>query len=549
MEQNYTVEEASKVICEVLPAKIVDYFNNDLIKDPDSLSELYSIIESWHMQASRDIFNIGSLSLTTLIHYILDTSLVNMNESEAHALYNKAYRNRKYYLFKYLQEEMGDAVIKPKNPHFIQNEWLHISSPFIKDMLGQIIHNSDALLPDSEDDFKRKRYDDACHWFKDRTSYLFEFQYFIALSSKKRVDYFLVDLILNCLNIICKDFYRNKFGFITKTPDFRFGLPEGISVVNWQTQDMPLEYEISPSKNSIIVFEPLGDSTNKVRLVIGEVPADCSTEESRREAIARVSKEYEEGIRLKTLDTFDFSIYTAILNNLTFKTLDGLNISMHDLASDIFGYKSDIRLSKYEDLLRRLVKLASTTITATVAGSKGIVAASLVSFFDLTFIVQTKGSLDDASDKTITYSTGAESNIIDYSTFTQKDYGVMQLEITPSKHLRDTWTSAIHTNVSSILYKQITSSKGKMLIQILQQERMKIYPKCEVTLNISFFKTKFRLVCKDNRFRNDLDNELNKLRKKQMIIRDYIIERNNFNISFLPLSTAEKIAFKIQQLD
>jgi len=546
MEQNYTVEEASKVICEVVPAKIVDYFNNELVKDPDSLSELYSIIESWHMQASRNMFDIESLSLTTLIHFILDANLVNMNETEVHSNYISTYRNRKNYLFRYLQEEMGDTLIKPKNPLFMHNEWVIISSPFIKNTLDQITFNN-AAITDSENDFKKKRYENAYKWFKNKSSYLFEFQYFAALSSKKRVDYFMIDLGLSILNIICKDFYRNTFGFITKTPDFRFGLPEEIPVVNWQAQDMTLQYEAK--KDSIIVYESLGKPTNNVKIIVGEVPADCSTEESRIAAINRVAREYEEGKRLKTLDTLDFTIYTAILNNLTFKSLDGMNISMHDLAYDVFGYKSDIRLNKYEDLLRRLVKLASTTITATVSGPQGTMAASLVSFFDLTFTVQTKGSLDDASDKTITYSTGTESNIIDYNSFTQKDYGVMQLEIIPSRHLRDTWTNAIHTNVSSILYKQITSNKGKMLMQILQQERMNIYPNCEVTLNISYFKTKFKLVCRDTRFRNDLDSELKKLIEKKTIIEKYTIERNNFKICFFPLSTVEKIAFKISQND
>lgn len=263
----------------------------------------------------------------------------------------------------------------PNNPKFIETEWAKLNDPYIRSS-----KNAEITLGSKEEFFETRK-EQIRTWFKNPESYLFEFLYFNTLPAKRRVNSFLQDLSVDVYTLICNDFYRNKFGFMTKSPDLNFGITD-LPIVNWQSSTPKLQFEAAD--NRIKVFEVLKEENDStVRIIVDEVAADCSTEDKKETAILKLEEEYNAGTRVKTLDTKDLAIYSVIFNDMTIEsaTSDALKVTLPDLAGDLYGHDAQLTKKMYSDLLNRLNKLAHMRISSTVQDENGnLLSDSVISF-------------------------------------------------------------------------------------------------------------------------------------------------------------------------
>ena len=86
-----------------------------------------------------------------------------------------------------------------------------------------------------------------------------------------------------------------------------------------------------------------------------------------------------------------------------------------------------------------------------------------------------------------------------------------------------------------------------MISQLLQEERMRIYPDTHTTLSIKYFKDKIRVTSRNNdRIKKEIGAEMTELMDASIQIADFHFNRSNIEIDFLPLTNEEKLFYKIE---
>lgn len=510
----------------LLPTHLIEIYENNLT---EMKMPLYSNIGDW--LCNNGFSTQLELSLENIILYLLDC-IVGSSEQASLALYKKQKRNKKDYLMRSVEKELKDPS---KKNRFIVAEWDLLNKPQLK---------MSAPLNYSEfEEFKKDRYMQILEWYKDPSSFLSDFLYFSVLAPKRKMLCFLDDLGVTIFTIICTEFYRSRFGYLTKSPDVTFGV-QGDPILNWQSSTMNLSYDSDGSK--ITVYELLGndDSMNKHCLIIDEIKCDCSTPEKEKAAIERINEEYASGVRMRTLDAADFSILTAILNNMTLEsaTSEPLVISFRELYNDIFSKYE--RRRKYPDFLYRLFKLGKIKISSYIqdAQTGNNIGGDIISFYDMTYEIPTS----QAPKPTLTKTILSDRIMPDVSSFSFEEMDTMILTLSLSNFMKEQWQTGLHSYVSSHLYKQINTQHGKLLFQILQGERVRIYPETKIQLTMEYFSRKFRFsVSNTNRLKKDIISEIEQLKQMNAAVADYSVFRTYIEITFIPLSDFEKIKYKV----
>lgn len=488
--------------------------------------------------SNSTLIHSDEISLEVLVLYMIDYVIESVSTEQASLeLYKRQKRNKKDYLYKCVQKELDNPCSKKNS--YILAEWELLNLPQMK---GQL----EKEPARTEEEFCKSRLAEIEEWYRDPSSYLCDFKYFNVLSPKRKMKCFLDDLGVYIYTIICTEFYRNKLGFLTKSPDVTFGMDDG-AIINWQSSAMDLQYEALPDK--IIVYELIGNSNsmNQRRLIIDEVSCDCSSPERQKEAIAKLDQEYKTGVRLRTLDPLDFNIILAILNNMTLETAtsEPLILPFKSLCNDVYG-KERFDKRKKRELLYRMFKLARIKISSNVqdAQTGKYVGGDIISFFDLTYDIRTVASGNNPVLTTIGLT---EHAFPDVSKFSIEDIDSMIFTLVPSLFMKEQWQSGLHSYVSSHMYKQITTQKGKFLLQILQGERIRIYPAVNVKLPLDYFRKKFRFPAGNNgRVKREIVAEIEQLKALHAIVEDYQVLRASIEITFVPLSDFEKIKYKIE---
>lgn len=531
--QQYSLEQTSKVIADYLGNTIKEYF--PLFINENSLP-VHEIIDAWLFDNGMD----NEITLDRVIMYILD-QYAAIPEKEACLQVKSLKKNRKDYFYRTIRQETGELKPTPNNPKFIETEWAKLNDPYIRSS-----KNAEITLGSKEEFFETRK-EQIRTWFKNPESYLFEFLYFNTLPAKRRVNSFLQDLSVDVYTLICNDFYRNKFGFMTKSPDLNFGITD-LPIVNWQSSTPKLQFEAAD--NRIKVFEVLKEENDStVRIIVDEVAADCSTEDKKETAILKLEEEYNAGTRVKTLDTKDLAIYSVIFNDMTIEsaTSDALKVTLPDLAGDLYGHDAQLTKKMYSDLLNRLNKLAHMRISSTVQDENGnLLSDSVISFFDI--VISINSDPDKAGNrKTLkTIKVSENSSLRDFSNLGIHEFINTDITIMPSFYTKDMWKNNVHNQISTHLYKKITSSRGKMVSQLLQEERMRIYPDTHTTISIKYFKDKIRVTSRNNdRIKKEIAAEMTELLDAHIQIADFHFNRNTIDIDFLPLTKEEKLFYKV----
>lgn len=531
----YSLEQTANIIAEYISDEIKEYFEKTC---NENVLSYHDLLDSWAF--SLNISN--TVSLPTLIMYVLDTCLKNKSEKDAFTQAKLLKKNRKDYFYRTIRQEIGELAPTPNNPKYIETEWCKLNDPYIR------FSTETTVDLGSKEEFFASKSERIKAWFKDADSYLFQFEYFYVLPDKRRRDCFIQDLSVDILSLICNEFYRNKFGFMTKSPDINFGM-ENLPIVNWQTSLSKLQFQVE--NNKIVVFEELKTNNNQwVKIIMDEIAADCSSEEKINSAIIKIEAEYNSGVRVRTLDTKDMAIYSAVFNNMTIETAtsEPLDMTLPDLAADVYGNTTQITKRMYADLLQRLTKLAHIRITSSVKDiNDNFVSESIISFFDLTLTVNTDSDSSGTESTIKTIRIGDNALSRDFSSLSNHEFINMNIQFMPSYYTKNMWKNNVHDQISTRLYKRISSQKGKLIAQLLQKERMRIYPETEIVLPIKFFRENIRFSSPNNdRIKKELIAEMDLLKEMAIQIKDFRFVRSDVTINFLPLSKEEKLYYKVE---
>lgn len=534
---DFTTEEAAEVYYLKLPKDMIEYYENIYLMRQDNKDAMIDLLEEWLIdkRMRQGIVTIeNDLHLKNLICYVIDiNNATNTDETESYKNAKKQSENRKYYLYRKVREEMGDIKSSGGNPKFIANSYKY----YIANLRSS---DSSTTKAYTKQEYIAREYQRAEEWFNNPESFIFQFPYFETLAPKRRANCLITDITYYVYRLIRENYYSSSYGYVTRTPDVDFGIPDA-QFINWAKTSLDLKFEAND--NMVSVFEEYEfEKAGPIRMIIDEIPADCSTPEKQKEAIERIEREYSSGKRVRALDTIDFSIYTSVLNSINlnvYANAESIRLPFKNYAKLIYNNKngSGLRAKDYSDIFSRLVKLARLKISTTTQDADGkTVTGSVISFFDLSYSLNTDS---DISQRTINVSGSGRLPDEQYSA---KDFDGMEVEITPSKFMKDQWKT-IHSYVVSESYQQITSTKGKMILQILQEKRMQIYPEREVVLPISFFKDKFYFAKRDSRFKQEVAAELEELRINSVLVESYRIHNNEAHIKFLPLTETENSIF------
>lgn len=574
---DYTIEETASALLDELPPKVITYFNNSFESNCIALSEF--LTSNWI--TNDNIVNVfdNNISLQTIVEYVLWESLVRppkpgfqpLNEREALEHYVQLRKSRKDYLYRTIRREIPDNNLekKPRTTRFLEESWEALNNPYLKAA-------GDSSVPNiTKEEYMAQELEKVTKWHHDNDSFLFEFPYFDVLPAKRRVACFIQDVGWQIFLTICTKFYRQKFGFVTRSPDANFGMHQvpgmenAIPLVNWQSSAISvnnLKYEATDS--SVMVYElfRMGEGA-ELRYIVEIIDnLDCSTSEKKEHEIARIRNEYLTQKRVGHLDSTDFAIYTAILNNMTYDIATGksdLIITFMELAHDVYGSESSISLKKCTSLFKRLQKLQDMRISSSLQDENKVpIHSSVVTFFTFEHGVYgdfaTKGSrsksksLSESKMSSVDFKfaeidMSGNAIISNVELLTKSHYNNMILKITPSDYMKSEWQQGIHSSISSSAYQNITSQKGKMLLQLLQKERLKAYPAVSVNINCMDLLAQIKISSgTERRFKNEVIQELDNFKELGIVVDDYSLTRNTFHIIFIPLSEKEKIMFKIK---
>lgn len=543
---------------DLLPEKLLQFYNEYISLKCSEVINDY-IFEKYIVPAGLIFRNID-IDLNILISYLLWDALDNenglkLNEREAMDYYTQKKKNRKKYLHKVVRQEyLGKTT--PQNPRHMRNGYMNITSPYC---LGQL--SNPALSNLTERAFFDREYERVEQWYKSAEAYIYEYPYFSALSIKKQIEDYLVDLGYFTFSIICKDFFRNRYGFATRSADIGYTAindteDEVPAIVNWQDSVISvddLRYEAT--KDSILVYELIPSASGNVRIIVDIIHnVDCTSQSKKEYEIAKIKEAYRSGRRISHLDTLDHSIITALINNINFSIAAGrenILITFSELAKDVYGTDITLTLKRSKQLFNRLLKLQKMNISFSERNSEGVpIYGRGIDFFNFEYTVA--GDFNTGNTQMIAASSltkdidiSGNADISNTDLLVKDHYNNMLLSITPSEYLRGQWLNGIHT-MSTKAYKSIQSQKGKLLYQLLQEERLKIYPINQAKITIMFLKSKIRITSgTESRFKADIVQELSNLVTNHILVSDFKINRTSFDINFLPIDANERILYKL----
>lgn len=539
----YTYEQTANILSEMLSDEINEFYNH-LCERQDLSQVLIAKLQDWMIVPGGDqVFTlVDAPKINRIIHFLLETEIQDQDISEALSHVRDVKRSRRGYLYRKIKEEAGLIEKTSKNgTNMLEAEWKALNNPLIREKIYK-----------SKEAFIEARLKEVNDWYNSPTWYIFQFPYFSTLSSKKQVENFLIDLQCEVLELIYKNFYKNVFGFVTKTPDMMLGSHSGSPVVSWVSTSMNLNYETRNDR--VLVYETISQSaTADTRIVVAEVMMDCSTEEKAKAAVLKVQEDYESGALTKTFDTEDFAILTAIYNNMDLKSANGdtpIYLTAKGLMSDVHSdMTSAPRRRLYVDAMTRLNKIASMRIISSTYDNKGkLISVGNVSYFD--FRIQIEGRNGDEGYVTVYQTTDGSlvpgTNV--FENLDMEEFNKMRIELYPSLWMREQWRENVHDVVYSQTYRRISSQKGKFLFQLIHKERMRIYPESGVDITLKFFRDNLRSNQSASRLKKEIIEELENFKKSKIMVEDYTSKKGSIHIDFLPFTATEHQIYKTENI-
>jgi len=554
---NKNLDKLSHILTTHIPDDVKNFYSAKYNELQDGVCLFLST--NWYGNTSADYSHLSPSAISTLVHYVLWEAYEHpvikgeppMSADDAYNDYRLAKKNKKDFLHRVIREEYevftGKQSLdkRPKTTKYLHESWTVNSNPFLGDKQVKITQLA----------FYQQEYEKVRNWHKNHSDYIFHFPYFDTLPIKSRVLYIIQDIGWLVFNIIKNEFYGNLEGYLTKTPDLNFGIKtSGLPLVNWNASPISLQdLRFDSTEDSVTVYEVLENGGVQVKIIVDIIRnLDCSTPEKKTECIDKIRKQYESGERVGRLDTTDYTILAVLLNLMNYEIVTGkkdFTVSFIELALRVYSDETSISLKKCNAFFERLVKLSKMSLSFAEMDESGVsITGGIRDFFTLKryFIssFSSGGKEDFYVPKSLEYDLTGEASILNTSNFTKDHYNHMTLLIEPGEYLKSQYISHLSVDISTKVYQSLPSSKAKVLIKILIEDRLRNLDTLTSRLSMIFLQTQIRVASGAvKRLKQEIVDILYFLKTNSILIKDYKVNRTSFDIYYLNLSYHEKLIY------
>jgi len=527
------------VLCDELSSDLSTYFlshiNNTSLEDVffDHMKEWFFEKLSLNLPQEMNFLNLVYFTYEDIIATFEDSS-------KAYSALLKEKLNRRDYLFRVIKEEyMGSP--KPRNPLYLKSQ---------ADKYFSIMETDSSLVRyESKQDYINAAYQEIEQWKKDG-DYIFKFRFFSKLDNSRKMSYFITDLELEIVTIITQKYYGKYDGNITSLPEYFVRTPFFSFKPDTKEGELSVEDDRVVSKN---VYKYVDEETNNVNVletIIDEQSGNFTSydEKEKEYLISQLRNQGTIKTSFDVLDTRDEAVLATIYSSFSADSLseDWIRYKGRSFVGQVLG-KSTFRARDVKQVLNSLDKLANTVARTEQHDEMGnLIGRGTLSFFDVRYGIAGNSnstfsvSLDMKNQDQIHYSTSSE---LPEKILTSND---LMIEIAPSAYLKTIWRERINTEIYTKHYIEISSSKAKSIMMLLQNERVRLYPQSKLTFSYATLRTRLHLEMKLNVLKRDLGQQLQELIDKKIIVDSFNFGTSGLTVYLLPFTQLEKILYKIE---
>lgn len=521
-----------------LLSQIPDYLAVFYVSNQDMINYgLSDILTEW-IFINNDSINNNQLenatSLENLLCYVIDIKSDELTDKEYLNKLEKRKINTKDYFSTKIKKEYLIYKENQMSNGYINDYYQAITSPYLA--TDKTLKTKDELYEDI--------YDEVLNWKRNDKKKLFEFKFFSVLPLKKKCDWFITELSIFAFNTICNDFYETTTGYTTKTPPLIFDV--GGPIVSWASESPELNIVMDEpgifSVYEVIIKEQDG---TEVIAEIDRIPTSANSNNEIEKEKRVIMSEFATGKRAQAFDTNDWRIYTTIFSMLRIGTFsDGtIHTTLPELFSEInplFKGKNHLK-REYVNLLERLDKISHRTLSTTSHDEYGrAIRQSNINFFTFDYVI-----LDKKADST-TLSISEIKKKIDFNLFTIKELEGMEITITPSSYTKKQWIDMKYKQIMSSDFKKLGESKDQVVLQILQEFRIKIYPELSCYIPYQDIESNIRTIkLRTTRLRKEIRSSIERIYEINSIIESYDFDKTGISMRFKNLTEFEKEAYNI----
>jgi len=225
-----------------------------------------------------------------------------------------------------------------------------------------------------------------------------------------------------------------------------------------------------------------------------------------------------------------------------------------ELALKVYSNETSISLKKCNSFFNHILKLSKMSIDYMETDENGIpFTGGMREFFTLknyyisdSFSSSSKVSTLKAVQKEIDIT--GEGGLINTGSLTKDHFNHMILQLEPGDYLRSQYISHRTSAISTVIYQSLPSPKSKVLVKLFIEDRFRNMPSLNSRLTMLFIRTQVRVASGEiTRLKKDIKDTLEYLKSNNMIIADYVENRNSFDITYLSFSEHEKMIYDYQE--
>lgn len=371
----------------------------------------------------------------------------------------------------------------------------------------------DELLGHVKEDFIKHEFAEILLWKKDVKAPLIAFKFFEAKSTRCQVGSFIKDLLLAAFYIIEDNFGGSYAGYVTNIPSDFLKYPIFTLI---ERQPYRAEIEHDPI-NRLYQHDYLSSGKTIVRTQLKDdsYVTKCQLDNKC------ITYKYPQ---LNPLDNeLLIIIYNIFINNFLYLGNSSFTIKIKNIAKIVYPNIKTLREKHYQNIREHLLR---------------------VSHYNIQILYDSPE--DSCHSRKLPINFFNSLQIYD----SKREFYV---EISPSTYMKNVIYADKHISILTKKYQLIESNRTKILVGILQNERISAYLKLKdktlplsIDLPFTFFRSKFRIdQITSTRLKQYVINCLAELIQKNIIISFYEINKKSVSITFEAFNEIELSFYKL----
>ena len=528
----------SRLISAELSKSLSNFFNENT---GSTLGfQLQSQMQDWVNEAKLVEQYDGKFSFENYIWFILST----VDQKEA-SIPRKEYwemrRQRKKYFVTCIKKEKdngyADGILAQHADSYF---FLMKSDPNLKQY-------------SSKNEYCEEKYLNVIAWGKDMKSDLIDYPYILSISPKRAAKCFMYDCAFRVYDLILHDYYGDvQEGVVSKFPPF---INSGI--FSLQSKESDLKVEVTDDAIQVfdeVVFKKENGDSQTIRTITDSVPGkfgDIINAGSETALINSVVNQGKISLHNNVLDSIDKTLFGMIYSSFSVEDINrgSKSINLMQLVKSVYSEKP--RRTNYMAVIEHIERMKHYRIEMTTTNSKGkFVKGGSITFFDVMYQIPQNAESEESMYNEFSITDGRSQESFLDAIKECPDLSGIQLDIMPSKYIKDAMRSNMNYSILTRLYSKDMPVKIKSMLILLTSERTDIYPNSSCTLPYEFFIEKLRMESlKKSALVKQIRGMLEYLKDNEILISEFEISTYTVDISFIPITDTERALYKLDYKD